>query len=73
MPHFADKCNRFFRMDVTLADSPDDVAIRVGSTDFKGWQTVSIMRSCESMPNSFQMTASTEFMQGPALAGTRPV
>ena len=59
-------------MSITLAADPDDVAIRVGDTDFKGWQTVAIALSCETMPNSFQLTASTEYMQGPALAGTRP-
>jgi prophage tail gpP-like protein len=58
---------------VTLAADPDDVAIVVGSTQFKGWQTVSITRSVETMPNSFVLTASTEYMQdSAALAGTRP-
>jgi len=51
---------------------PNEVSIQVGSTRFQGWQSVSITRSCESMPNSFALTASTEFMQGPAIAGTRP-
>ncbi len=59
-------------MSLTLSDDPDTVAIEVGSTAFKGWQSVSIMRSCESMPNSFSLSASTEFLQGPALAGTQP-
>ncbi len=55
------------------SSDPDDVSILVGSTQFKGWQTVSITRSVETMPNSFVLTASTEFMQDPAaLEGTRP-
>jgi prophage tail gpP-like protein len=59
-----------------MATSPttdsDDVSIQVGSDRFQGWQTVSISKSCESMPNTWSVTASTEFLQGPALAGTRP-
>jgi len=52
---------------------PDVVSIEVGSTRFQGWQSISITRSCESMPNSWQVTASTEFMQSrEAMAGTRP-
>jgi prophage tail gpP-like protein len=55
-----------------LADGPDDVTVQVGSYRFQGWQTVAISRSCESMPNTWSVTASAEFMQGEALAGTRP-
>ena len=58
-------------MSFTLAADPNDVAIRVGSTDFKGWQSVSITSSCESIPNSFQLTAASEALQYSALAGTR--
>ena len=39
-------------MSLALADSPDDVEIRVGDTDFKGWQNVSVTCSCETIPNS---------------------
>lgn len=59
-------------MTIPLAATPDDVVIRVGGKQFSGWKTVAITRSCESMPNAWQVTASTEFMQGAALAGTRP-
>jgi prophage tail gpP-like protein len=59
-------------MSATLAAGPDEVSILVGSNNFKGWQTVSIGLSCESMPNSWAVTASAEFLQGAALAGTRP-
>ena len=59
-------------MSLALANGPDDVAIRVGSTDFKGWQSVNVTCSCESIPNSFQLTASTEFLQDrAALENTR--
>ena len=54
------------------AIDPNEVSIQVGSTQFRGWKTVSITKSCETMPNSFALSASTEFMQGPAIAGTRP-
>ena len=54
------------------ASGPDDVSIQVGTNRFQGWQTVSISKSCESMPNTWSVTASTEFLQGSALAGTRP-
>ena len=57
-----------------MSGSPGDqdvVSIEVGSYQFKGWQSVSISASCESMPRSFTLSASTEFLQGPALAGTR--
>jgi prophage tail gpP-like protein len=59
-------------MTVSLGSGPDDVTIQVGSNRFVGWQTVSISRSCESMPNNWSLTASAEFLQGAALAGTRP-
>jgi prophage tail gpP-like protein len=48
------------------------VTIQVGLNRFVGWQNVSITRSCESMPNNWSLTASAEFLQGAALAGTRP-
>lgn len=52
---------------------PNEVTIQVGANRFKGWQTVSITRSCETMPNSWSLSASAEFLQSPAaLAGTRP-
>lgn len=54
------------------APDPNEVSIQVNGNNFQGWQSVSITRSCESMPNAWAVTASTEFMQGPALAGTRP-
>jgi prophage tail gpP-like protein len=56
----------------SLGSGPDDVTIQVGSNRFVGWQNVSITRSCESMPNNWSLTASAEFLQGAALAGTRP-
>ncbi len=60
-------------MTIPLASGVDDVSIQVGSNQFKHWQTVSITRSCESMPNSFSLTASAEFLQGPEqMAGTLP-
>ena len=59
-------------MAVSLGSGPDDVTIQVGSNRFVGWQNVSISRSCESMPNNWSLTASAEFLQGAALAGTRP-
>ncbi len=59
-------------MAVALGSGPDDVTIQVGSNRFVGWQNVSISRSCESMPNNWSLTASAEFLQGAALAGTRP-
>jgi prophage tail gpP-like protein len=51
--------------------SPDEVSIQVGDKRFQGWKTVHITRSCESIPNSWAVTASTQFMQGEALAATR--
>ena len=59
-------------MAASLGSGPDDVTIQVGSNRFVGWQNVSISRSCESMPNNWSLTASAEFLQGAALAGTRP-
>jgi prophage tail gpP-like protein len=59
-------------VEVSLGSGPDDVTIQVGSNRFVGWQNVSISRSCESMPNNWSLTASAEFLQGAALAGTRP-
>lgn len=59
-------------MSGSLGSGPDDVTIQVGASRFVGWQNVSITRSCESMPNNWSLTASAEFLQGPALAGTRP-
>lgn len=58
-------------MTCSLGSGPDDVTIQVGSNRFVGWQNVTITRSCESMPNNWSLTASAEFLQGPALAGTR--
>jgi len=59
-------------MSTTLASGPDEVIVLVGSNQFQGWQTVSISKSCETMPNSWSVTASAEFLQGAALAGTAP-
>ena len=59
-------------MAASLGSGPDDVTIQVGSNRFVGWQNVTITRSCESMPNNWSLTASAEFLQGAALAGTRP-
>ena len=56
----------------SLGSGPDDVTIQVGSNRFVGWQNVTITRSCEAMPNTWSLTASAEFLQGAALAGTRP-
>ncbi len=56
----------------SLDSNPDDVPIQVGSNRFVGWQNETISRSCESMPNYWSLTASAEFRQGAALAGTRP-
>ena len=53
----------------SLASGPDEVSIQVSSNRFQGWQTVSISKSCESMPNTWSVTACTEFLQGAALAG----
>jgi prophage tail gpP-like protein len=55
-----------------FAPGPDEVSIQIKSTRLRGWQTVSITRSCETMPNSWSVSASTEFFQGPALALTQP-
>jgi prophage tail gpP-like protein len=55
-----------------LASDLDEVVIQVGSTQFKGWQTVTISRSCESMPNSFAVSASGQFLQGADIAASRP-
>ena len=52
--------------------SPDTVTIQVGTTSFQGWQTVTITKSCESMPNNWSVSASAEFLDGDALAGTSP-
>lgn len=62
-------------MSASLVTPPGDrneVTVQVGGTNFKGWQNVSITRSCESMPNSFTVTAASAFLQGPGLAGTAP-
>jgi prophage tail gpP-like protein len=57
---------------VTLG-GPDEVTIQVGPTRFQGWQTVSITKSCETMPNSWALTASAQFLgDDKALAGTKP-
>ena len=50
----------------------DTVTIQVGAMRFQGWQTVQITRSCESLPNHWAVSASAEFLDGDALAGTRP-
>ena len=55
-----------------LSDDPDEVSIRVKGVDFKGWESVTITRSCEAIPNAFSLTASSEYLQGEALTGTRP-
>jgi prophage tail gpP-like protein len=55
-----------------LAQDPSGVVIQIGSKQLGGWQSVSISLSCESMPNSFELTASAQFLQGDALAATRP-
>ena len=56
------------------SDEPtaDTVSIEIKGTRFQGWKGVQIHTSCETIPNSWTVTASTQFMQGPALAGTRP-
>jgi prophage tail gpP-like protein len=60
-------------MPASLGSGLDDVTIQVGSNRFVGWQNVSISRSCESMPNTWSVTVSAEFLQSPAqMAGTRP-
>ena len=48
------------------------MTIEVGGYRFQGWQTVSITRSCEMLPNAWSLSASAEFIQGAAIAGTRP-
>ena len=55
-----------------LASNPDDVTIIVGTHQLSGWQTVNIGKSCEFMPNNWAVTASAQFLQGDALAATRP-
>lgn len=59
-------------MPIPSPPTPNEVSIQIGPHRFAGWQTVAITRSCESMPNTWSVTASTEFLQGPALAATRP-
>lgn len=59
-------------MSATTTADPDEVSILIGGTRFQGWQTVSITRSVESMPNAWTVTASTEFMQGAALSQIIP-
>ena len=59
-------------MSGTLLPGHDEVTIQVGALRFQGWQTVQITRSCESMPNHWAVSASAEFLDGDALAGTRP-
>ena len=59
-------------MPMSDARTPDLVTIQVGTTRFSGWQTVTITKSCESMPNDWSVSASAEFLDGDALAGTRP-
>lgn len=55
-----------------ISPTPDPVTIQVGPTRFQGWQTVAITRSCESMPNTWSVSASAEFLDNDALAATRP-
>ena len=56
-----------------IVASKDDVYVQTGQYRLKGWQTVAITRSIETMPNSFAVTASAEFLQSAAaLAGTTP-
>ena len=59
-------------MSDTFLPGDDTVTIQVGALRFQGWQTVQITRSCESMPNHWAVSASAEFLDGDALAGTRP-
>ena len=59
-------------MSAVAPADPDVVAIVTGSDRFEGWQTVAISRSCETIPNNFSLSASTEFLQGAALKGTQP-
>jgi prophage tail gpP-like protein len=43
----------------------NDVAIVIGDRRISGWQTVSITRSAEAMPNSFVVTMTEEFSNDP--------
>lgn len=55
-----------------LDEDSDEVSIQVKGTNLRGWESVSITRSCESIPNAFQVTASPEFLDGPGRALTQP-
>lgn len=55
-----------------LDENSDEVSIQVQGTNLRGWESVSITRSCESIPNAFQVTASPEFLSGPGRALTQP-
>jgi prophage tail gpP-like protein len=59
-------------MPIAMPSCRETVTTQVGSARFHVWQSVSIIRSCESVPNAWALTASAKFLQGPALAVTRP-
>jgi prophage tail gpP-like protein len=49
---------------------PNEVIVQLGANRFQGWKTASITLSCETLPNSFSVTASVEFIRN-NLAATR--
>ena len=57
---------------ITEGAGQDEVIIEIGGARFKGWETVSITKSCEAIPNSFSVSASAEFFQGAAIQQTQP-
>ncbi len=54
------------------AASPDEVSVQVGDKRFQGWKMAAISVGCESIPPSWTVTASTQFLEGEGLAATRP-
>jgi prophage tail gpP-like protein len=56
-----------------IAADANTVTLRVGDKQFTGWESVSITRSCETMPNSFTVSAAPDLLRDvTTLAGTRP-
>ena len=51
---------------------PNEVAIVIGDTRLEGWKTVMISRSCESIPNSWALSASAQFLQGAMIDIAKP-
>lgn len=51
---------------------PNEVSILLGDVRLAGWQTVSVSRSCETIPPHWAVSASAQFLQGQAVDITRP-